>query len=82
MRGPPDKEEPMEGAVLEVTPSERIVFTNAFTVGWIPQKPFMVGLFELTPEAAAPQRWLQDAETRERAHRLSNAVRSTHRSMS
>ena len=46
MRGPAGEEEPMEGVILEVTPNERIVFTNAFTVGWIPQKPFMVGLFE------------------------------------
>lgn len=29
---------------------QRIVFTNAFTAGWIPQKPFMVGVFEFTAQ--------------------------------
>jgi uncharacterized protein YndB with AHSA1/START domain len=26
------------------------VFANAFTAGWIPQTPFMVGLFNFSPE--------------------------------
>ena len=50
MRGPAGEEHPTEGVVLEVTPNRRIVFTDAFTVGWIPHKPFMVGFFEMTPE--------------------------------
>jgi uncharacterized protein YndB with AHSA1/START domain len=33
-------------------PNERIVFTNAFTVGWIPQTPFMVGIFTFMPEGS------------------------------
>ena len=33
-------------------PNERIVFTNAFTAGWIPQEPFMVGCFTFTPEGS------------------------------
>lgn len=49
MRGPAGEEHAMEGVVLEVIPNQRIVFTDAFTAGWIPHKPFMVGFFELTP---------------------------------
>ena len=40
----------MEGVFLEVVPNESIVFTNAFTAGWIPQTPFMVGFFTFAPE--------------------------------
>jgi len=50
MRGPAGEEHRVEGVVLEVIPNRRIVFTDAFTAGWIPQKPFMVGFFELTPK--------------------------------
>jgi len=50
MRGPAGEESAMEGVVLEVVPNQRIVFTNAFTAGWIPQKPFMVGVFEFTAQ--------------------------------
>ncbi len=31
--------------ILEVVPNERIVFTNVFAAGWVPQTPFMVGTF-------------------------------------
>jgi uncharacterized protein YndB with AHSA1/START domain len=50
MTGPGGETSPIEGVVLEVVPNVRIVFTNAFTVGWIPQTPFMVGFFEFAPE--------------------------------
>ena len=40
----------MEGIVLEVIPGRRIVVTNAFRAGWIPQPPFMVGIFEFADE--------------------------------
>jgi uncharacterized protein YndB with AHSA1/START domain len=50
MTGPGGETSPIEGVVLEVIPNQRIVFTNAFTAGWIPQTPFMVGLFEFAPE--------------------------------
>ena len=45
MSGPDGETPPMEGVFLEVTPGERIVFTNAFAVGWIPQAPFLTGVF-------------------------------------
>lgn len=50
MRGPDGQESPMEGVYLEVVPGERVVFTNAFAVGWIPQAPFMVGIMTFEDE--------------------------------
>jgi uncharacterized protein YndB with AHSA1/START domain len=50
MSGPDGEKSPMEGVILEVVPNEEIVFTNAFTAGWIPQTPFMVGFFTFAPE--------------------------------
>jgi uncharacterized protein YndB with AHSA1/START domain len=50
MAGPDGETSPMEGVFLEVIPNESIVFTNAFTVGWIPQPPFMVGFFSFVPD--------------------------------
>ena len=52
MTGPDGTAMPYEGVFLEIVPGERIVLTNAFTAGWIPQKPFMVGLFTFSPEGA------------------------------
>src|SRR5262249_3284237 len=46
MRGPDGETSPIEGVVLEVVPNRRIVFTDAFAVGWIPRMPFMIGFFE------------------------------------
>lgn len=50
MSGPGGESSPIEGVFLDVTPHRRIVFTNAFRAGWIPQPPFMVGLFEFADE--------------------------------
>ena len=50
MRGPNGEEHPQEGVFLEVVPKERVIFTDAFTAGWNPSKPFMVGFFEMSPE--------------------------------
>ncbi|MBS7792709.1 SRPBCC domain-containing protein [Roseococcus sp. SDR] len=67
MTGPEGAVSEMEGVVLEFIPNRSIVFTNAFTAGWVPQKPFMVGLFSFAPEGvgtryrAAARLW--DAET-------------------
>ncbi len=67
MSGPDGATSPMEGAILEVVPNRSIVFTDAFTAGWIPQNPFMVGCFSFTPEGtgtryrARSRHW--DAET-------------------
>jgi uncharacterized protein YndB with AHSA1/START domain len=39
-----------EGVFLEVEPNRKIVFTNAFAPGWIPQDPFMVVIVTFEPE--------------------------------
>ena len=36
MEGPDGTEMPNEGVFLEIVPDKKIVFTNAFTAGWIP----------------------------------------------
>ncbi len=48
--GPEGESSPMEGVFLEVEPARRVVLTDAFAAGWIPQKAFMVGIFEFQPE--------------------------------
>ena len=52
MRGPGGETSPMKGVYLEIVPNRRIVFTNAFTAGWIPQTPFMTGYFTFEPQGA------------------------------
>ena len=67
MRGPNGEEMPNEGVILEVVPQESVVFTDAFTVGWIPQTPFMVGFFRLEDEGgktrytAGARHWTAEA---------------------
>lgn len=55
MRGPDGEadcqgEESVGGVLLEFVPERRFIFTDAFSAGWDPQKPFMVGIFEIEPE--------------------------------
>jgi uncharacterized protein YndB with AHSA1/START domain len=63
MSGPDGATSRMEGVILEVVRNERLVFTNAFASGWIPQTPFLAGLFTFTPEGngtryrAASRHW-------------------------
>jgi uncharacterized protein YndB with AHSA1/START domain len=52
MHGPAGERSEMPGVYLEVTQPNRIVFTNAFSAGWVPQTPFMVGMFEFTDDGA------------------------------
>ena len=49
MHGPNGEVMPNDGVYLEVVPLRKIVFTDAFRAGWIPQGPFMVGFMEFTP---------------------------------
>lgn len=69
MRGPGGEVSDMDGIYLEVSPPHRIVSTNALLKGWVPQKPFMVGIFEFLPDGkggthyrASARHW--DAETK------------------
>ena len=67
MHGPNGEVMPNEGIYLEVEPMRKIVFTDAFREGWIPQGPFMVGVFEYTPEGdktrfrASARHWTKEA---------------------
>jgi uncharacterized protein YndB with AHSA1/START domain len=50
MRGPDGTETRNEGVFLEVVPGERLVSTDAFTLGWNPQGPFIVAITTFEPE--------------------------------
>lgn len=67
MRGPNGEEMLNEGVVLAFEPNKRFVFTDAFTGDWQPAGPFMVGVFEVTPDGdgtlyrASARHWTRDA---------------------
>ena len=67
MHGPNGEEMPNEGVILEYEPNCRFVFTDAFTAGWRPSGPFMVGLFEIEPDGdgtrftATARHWTDEA---------------------
>ena len=73
MRGPNGEESPQEGVYLEVVPHERIVFTDAFTHGWHPQGPFIVGIMDFSDEAdgtrytATARHWSAEAKAQHEA---------------
>ncbi|WP_119301060.1 SRPBCC family protein [Dongia deserti] len=53
MRGPDGEESDGDGVFLEAVPEQRLVFTNAFTSGWIPSSkptvvPFMTTIIEMS----------------------------------
>jgi uncharacterized protein YndB with AHSA1/START domain len=74
MSGPDGETSAMEGVFLEVVPNRSIVFTNAFTAGWIPQTPFMVGFFTFVPEG-------EGTRYRAGARHWDEAARQQHESM-
>ena len=67
LRGPDAEENALEGVYLEVTPYCRIVSTDAFTAGWVPQTPFMTRLDEFFEEdgktryTATARHWTAEA---------------------
>jgi len=57
MRGPAGEtdcqgENNIAGVLLDFHPGRRFAFTDAFSEGWVPHKPFMVGLFEIEPDGS------------------------------
>lgn len=45
MRSPEGAEMPNAGVYLEVVPGQKLVFTDAYTEGWVPsEKPFFTGI--------------------------------------
>jgi uncharacterized protein YndB with AHSA1/START domain len=67
LRGPDGETNDLSGVFLEIIPGARIVTTDAFAPGWIPQNPFMVGMWTFAEEdgktryTAAARHW--SAET-------------------
>jgi uncharacterized protein YndB with AHSA1/START domain len=50
LRGPEGEANAGDGLMLEVSPNRRFVFTDAMTHDFVPQGPFMIGAFELSPQ--------------------------------
>ena len=71
----PDGEEtgPMEGVFLEVVPGQRVVTTDAYAAGWVPQTPFMTAIWtfadagEATRFTATARHWDAEAKARHEA---------------
>ncbi len=67
MRGPNGEEAPQEGVFLDVKLGELFIFTDAFTVGWQPSGPFMVGIMRFADEgkgtryAGSARHWTEEA---------------------
>jgi uncharacterized protein YndB with AHSA1/START domain len=74
MSGPEGGVSEMEGVVLEFIPNRSIVFTNAFTAGWIPQKPFMLGFFSFTPEGTGTRYRAGSRHWDEESHKQHEAM--------
>lgn len=73
MNGPDGEVHEQDGVILEYTPGERFVFTDALVRGWIPSGPFMVGTFEITADGdgtlyrATARHWTAQARDEHRA---------------
>lgn len=78
MRGPGNEadcqgEESSGGVLLDYQPGRRFVFTDALSADWMPQKPFMVGVFEIEQEGggtlyrATARHWTEEAMEQHRA---------------
>lgn len=73
MHGPNGEEMANEGVVLAFEPNRLFIVTDAFTVGWHPQGPLMVGVYEIAPEGdgtryrASARHWTRAAAERHRA---------------
>ncbi|MGZ2411941.1 uncharacterized protein YndB with AHSA1/START domain [Sphingomonas sp. F9_3S_D5_B_2] len=72
MRGPAGEadcqgEENVGGVLLEYEPERRFIFTDAFSAGWQPHKPFLVGVMEIEPDGegtlyrASARHWTAEA---------------------
>jgi uncharacterized protein YndB with AHSA1/START domain len=68
MRDPEGKEYPSSGVYLEVIPNQRLVFTDAYTAGWVPSsKPFMTAIISFAPNGdgtqytARARHWTEEA---------------------
>jgi uncharacterized protein YndB with AHSA1/START domain len=73
MAGPDGEMPPMEGVFLEVIPNRRIVTTDAYRAGWIPQTPFMTAITTFETEGqgtrytAVARHWTREAKQQHEA---------------
>lgn len=77
MRDPEGKEYPNTGVYLEVVPERKLVFTDAYTAGWVPtEKPFMTAIVTFEPEGeggrqtrytAIARHWTEEARKQHEA---------------
>lgn len=72
MRGPAGEadgqgKESFGGVLLQFDPQRGFAFTDAFSAGWVPRKPFMIGLFSIeavgdgTRYRATARHWTKEA---------------------
>jgi uncharacterized protein YndB with AHSA1/START domain len=74
MQGPDGTEMPNHGVYLEVVRNERLVFTDAYSAGWVPaDKPFFTGILTFEDEGgktrytARARHWtVEDCEQHEK----------------
>ena len=74
MQGPDGTEMPNHGVYLEVVRNERLVFTDAYSAGWVPaDKPFFTGILTFADEGgktrytARARHWtVEDCEQHEK----------------
>lgn len=65
--GPNGEEMPQNGIYLAYEPGRRFVTTDAVTADFVPQGPFMIGIWELIPEGqgtryrASARHWTDEA---------------------
>ena len=73
MHGPNGEEMPMEGVFLEVVPERKIVTTDAFRAGWVPQTAFLTAITDFEPQGdktlyrATARHWTAEARTQHEA---------------
>jgi len=73
MHGPNGERHAQEGVFLEVVSGKRFVFTDAYAAGWVPQAPFMTGIFNLADEGgktrytATARHWTAEAKAQHEA---------------
>ncbi len=76
MRSPEGQDMPNQGTYLEIVPNRKLVFTDAFSAGFVPNSgaPFMVGMIELedapggkTKYTATVQHWTREATEQHKA---------------
>ena len=77
MCDPAGTEYPNAGVYLEVVPNRRLVFTNAYTAGWVPTaNPFMTAIVDFEPlEGGTQTRYIA------RARHWTEEARQQHEAM-